>query len=70
MGHRSLTLLASSLPVCQDASSPAYELRPVFDALIADLRRSTKLSMDETRAPVFDPCFRKNQDRILLGTRP
>ncbi len=33
----------------------AFELRPVFDALIADLRRSTKLFMDETRAPVLDP---------------
>ena len=33
----------------------AYELRPVFDALIADLKRSTKLFMDETSAPVLDP---------------
>ncbi|MBX8802992.1 IS66 family transposase [Ochrobactrum sp. MR28] len=33
----------------------AYELRPVFDALIADLKRSNKLFMDETRAPVLDP---------------
>ena len=33
----------------------AYELRPVFDALIADLKRSTKLFMDETRAAVLDP---------------
>ena len=33
----------------------AYELRPVFDALIADLKRFTKLFMDETRAPVLDP---------------
>ena len=33
----------------------AFELRPVFDALIADLKRSTKLFMDETRAPVLDP---------------
>ena len=33
----------------------AYELQPVFDALIADLKRSTKLFMDETRAPVLDP---------------
>lgn len=28
----------------------AFELRPVFDALIADLKRSTKLFIDETRA--------------------
>jgi len=33
----------------------AYELRPVFDALIADLKGSSKLFMDETRAPVLDP---------------
>ena len=33
----------------------AFELRPVFDALMADLQRSTKLFMDETRAPVLDP---------------
>jgi transposase len=33
----------------------AYELKPVFNALIADLKRSTKLFMDETRAPVLDP---------------
>jgi len=32
----------------------AFELRPVFDALIADLKRSSKLFMDETRAPVLD----------------
>lgn len=37
----------------------AYELRPVFDALMADLKRSTKLFMDETRAPVLDPGKRK-----------
>jgi len=33
----------------------AYELKPVFDALTSDLKRSTKLFMDETRAPVLDP---------------
>jgi transposase len=32
----------------------AYALRPVFDALIADLKHSTKLFMDETRAPVLE----------------
>ena len=32
-----------------------YELKPVFAALIADLKRSTKLFMVETRAPVLDP---------------
>ena len=39
----------------------AYELRPVFDALIADLKRSSKLFMDETRAPVLDPGKRKTK---------
>ena len=39
----------------------AFELRPVFDALIANLKRSTKLFMDETRAPVFDPGSRKTK---------
>jgi hypothetical protein len=37
----------------------AFELRPVFDALIADLKRSTKLFMDVTRAPVLDLGSRK-----------
>ncbi len=39
----------------------AFELRPVFDALIADLKRSTKLFIDETRAPVLDPGSRKTK---------
>ena len=33
----------------------AYELRPVHDALLAHLKRSSKLFMDETTAPVLDP---------------
>jgi len=39
----------------------AFELRPVFDALITDLKRSKKLFMDETRAPVLDPGRRKTK---------
>lgn len=39
----------------------AFELRPVFHALIADLKRSAKLFMDETRAPALDPGFRKTK---------
>lgn len=39
----------------------AFELRPVHDALLADLKRSTKLFMDETRAPVLDPGARKTK---------
>ena len=31
----------------------------MFDALMADLKRSTKLFMDETRAPVLDPIARQ-----------
>ena len=33
----------------------ADELRPVHDALLAHLKRSSKLFMDETPAPVLDP---------------
>lgn len=39
----------------------AFELRPVFDALIANLKRSKKLFMDETRAPVLNPGSRKTK---------
>jgi transposase len=39
----------------------AFELRPVFEALTLDLKRSTKLFMDETRAPVLDPGARKTK---------
>ena len=38
-----------------------FELCPVFDALMTDLKRSTKLFMDETRAPVLDPGLRKTR---------
>jgi transposase len=48
----------------------AFEPRPVHDALTANLKRSTKPFMDETRAPVLDPGGQKNQDRILLGVGP
>ncbi len=39
----------------------AYELKPVFSALIANLKQSQKLFMDETRAPVLDPGARKTK---------
>ena len=39
----------------------AFELRPVFDCLLDDLKRSTKLFMDETRAPVLDPGRRRTK---------
>lgn len=58
----------------------AFELLPVFDALMADLKRSTKLFMDETRAPVLDPGAKKTKtgyfwalardDRPWSGTAP
>ena len=60
----------------------AYELKPVFNALIADLKRSSKLFMDGTRAPVLDPKAGKIEpgcatgsstmarNRILLGLGP
>lgn len=37
----------------------AFELKPVFDCLLKNLKTSTKLYMDETRAPVLDPGKRK-----------
>lgn len=37
----------------------AFELKPVYDALLANLKRSAKLFMDETTAPVLDPGRRK-----------
>lgn len=40
----------------------AFELKPVFNALMADLKRSTKLFMDETRAPVLDPGSSKTKN--------
>jgi len=39
----------------------AFELKPVCDALLADLKRSSKLFMDETTAPVLDPGRRKTK---------
>ena len=58
----------------------AFELRPIFDNLMQDLKRSTKLFMDETRAPVLDPGARKTKtgyfwalardDRPWGGTAP
>ena len=39
----------------------AFELRPVYDALMADLKRSSKLFMDETLAPVLDPGRKKTK---------
>lgn len=58
----------------------AFELRPVFDALMGNLKQSTKLFMDETRAPVLDPGARKTRtgyfwalardDRPWGGTTP
>lgn len=39
----------------------AFELRPVFDCLLTNLKRSSKLFMDETRAPVLDPGRRRTK---------
>lgn len=39
----------------------AFELTPVYDALMAVLKRSAKLFMDETKAPVLDPGRRKTK---------
>ena len=58
----------------------ALELRPLHAALLVTLKRSTKLFMDETRAPVLDPGARKTKtgyfwalardDRAWGGTEP
>ncbi len=39
----------------------AFELTPVYEALMADLKRSTKLFMDETTAPVLAPDRKKTK---------
>ena len=39
----------------------AFELKPVYEALLANLKRSSKLFMDETTAPVLDPGRRKTK---------
>lgn len=43
----------------------AFESRPIHDALLADLKRSTKLLMDETRASVLDSGARKTRSGYL-----
>ena len=57
-----------------------FELRPLHEALLVNLKRSSKLFMDETRAPVLDPGARKTKtgyfwalardDRAWGGTEP
>lgn len=39
----------------------AFELTPVYDALMSNLKRSTKLFMDETPAPVLAPGRKKTK---------
>ncbi len=39
----------------------AFELQPVYEALLASLKSSSKLFMDETTAPVLDPGKRKTK---------
>lgn len=48
-------------PLAGWVGKAGYELRPVFEALIADLKCSTNLFMDETRAPVLAPGSRKTK---------
>jgi len=43
----------------------AFELRPVYDCLLAHLKRSSKLFMDETPVPVLDPGRRKTKTGYL-----
>lgn len=63
MGRQGIELDRSTL--ADWVGRAAFELRPVFDALITDLKRSTKLFMDETRAPVLDPGSRKTKTGYL-----
>lgn len=51
MSRQGIDLDCSTLAGWVDRA--AFELRPVFDALGADLKRLTRLFMDETRAPVI-----------------
>jgi transposase len=77
-GRQGITLERSALAGW--VGKAGYELRPVFDALMADLKISSKLFMDETRAPVLDPGRRKTKtgyfwalardDRPWGGTAP
>ena len=39
----------------------AFELAPIYDALMANLKHSTKLFMDETTAPVLSPGRKKTK---------
>ena len=39
----------------------SYELKPVYDCLLENLKQSSKLFMDETIAPVLDPGRRKTK---------
>ena len=39
----------------------AFELQPVYEALLVNLKSSSKLFMDETTAPVLDPGQRKTK---------
>lgn len=58
----------------------AYELKPIYECLMANLKQSTKLFMDETTAPVLDPGRGKvkkgyfwalaRDDRPWLGDAP
>ncbi|WP_114391507.1 IS66 family transposase [Notoacmeibacter marinus] len=58
----------------------AFELTPVYEALMADLKRSTKLFMDETPAPVLAPGRKRTKtgyfwalardDRLWRGEDP
>ena len=48
----------------------AFELMPVYDRLVANLKSSTKLFADETRCPVLDPGRGKTKTGYLWAHRP
>jgi hypothetical protein len=60
-----------STPLSSEKLQPdgraCYELRPVFEAVNANLKRSFKQFMDENRAPVLDPGSRKTETGSPMG---
>jgi transposase len=48
----------------------APELRPLHERLLEHLKRSPKLFMDETRAPVLDPGRKRTKSGYLCGRSP
>jgi transposase len=52
------------------AGKAAFHLKPIVDRRAEHLKRSDKLFMDETTAPMLDLGARQNQNWLSLGTSP